>query len=102
MPEECDAALLVALVGAPNAYEENNCLLKLGTSGRAIEIVVQQKMEYVNWNSLSGQKAPSDWQQLNELSGVLCLGLSEWQCLGWFAHLCDMCSVLLHVVANRC
>eukprot|EP00967_Tisochrysis_lutea_P042863 scaffold51609_cov26-Tisochrysis_lutea.AAC.1 len=69
LPESLDSALMVALVGAPSEYVENNRLLQLGNSGRAVEIVVSQQKDYLGWHAHSSAPAPSDWQQLHEQSG---------------------------------
>jgi len=70
LPESLDSALMVALVGAPSEYVENNRLLQLGNSGRAVEIVVSQQKDYLGWHAHSSAPAPSDWQQLHEQSGL--------------------------------
>jgi len=39
LPEDCEAALLVALVGAPPQYVEANRLLRLGNTSTGVETV---------------------------------------------------------------
>ncbi|KAF5831320.1 kinase-like domain-containing protein [Dunaliella salina] len=73
LPEALDSALMVALVGAPSEYVENNRLLQFGNSGRAVEIVVSQQKDYLGWHARSNTPAPSDWQQLHDQSGLMML-----------------------------
>ena len=66
MSEAQDAALIVALVGAPDNYLEHNRLQKLVGGGQAVEGILRNGSKYITWrkDGPSMPAMPTDWQQL--------------------------------------
>ena len=66
MSEAQDAALIVALVGAPDNYLEHNRLQKLVGGGQAVEGILRNGSKYITWrkDGPSLPAMPTDWQQL--------------------------------------
>ncbi|GAX83961.1 hypothetical protein CEUSTIGMA_g11385.t1 [Chlamydomonas eustigma] len=73
--EDLTAALMMAMIGAPENYLEQNRLQKLaGTgTGTAADVIVRTSSRYLIWRK-DGAPAPlmpSDWKQLTETSATL-------------------------------
>ena len=68
--ETLDAALIVALVGAPDNYLEHNRLQKLSGGTQAIENLLANNSKFLMWrkDGPSMPSIPSDWQQLTSAS----------------------------------
>ena len=72
--ETLDAALIVALVGAPDNYLEHNRLQKLASgSGLAIENILANNSKFLMWrkDGSSLPAIPTDWQQLTSASSEM-------------------------------
>lgn len=78
-----DSALIVAMLGSPDNYLEQNRLQRLHGKGYAAEVVLKTQ-GYVAWHRSTGQAAPTDWQVLvNTTCERLCSSravLHAWWC----------------------
>eukprot|EP00798_Chlamydomonas_sp_ICE-L_P030866 gene30866-35910_t len=69
--EERDVALLIAFMGAgAEPYTEKNWLQLLKDDKVALRVMLDEKKDYMTWDSGGKTEAPEDWQQLASLCSL--------------------------------
>ena len=68
-----DCALVVAMIGSPDNYLENNRLQRLGSGSYAAEAILRTSgaNRLISWKKESGTPTSTDWQQLAANSNLL-------------------------------